>query len=377
MDITELETPCLILDKGKFIINTNYMRTKIEHPGIKLRPHGKTAKSIDVMSIVLGKGKNCIAVSTLKEAEYYFENGINDILYAVGIAPVKLERIAELIKKGAEITIVLDSVAQAKAASLKAKEYGITFPVLIEIDSDGHRSGITVNDPLLLELGNFINKKSGIELKGVMTHAGESYNSKSVDDIKIIAAQERDISVKCAETLRNSGLPCPVVSIGSTPTAVFSGDLTGVTEVRSGVYMFYDLTMAGLDVCRVSDIAVSALTSVIGHQKEKGWIITDAGWMALSRDRSTAKQKVDQGYGLVCDINGVPVYDLIVKDTNQEHGIITSRCGSRPDISEFTVGTPLRILPNHACATGAMYDKYFVVDGSTAIIDIWPRINGW
>jgi D-serine deaminase-like pyridoxal phosphate-dependent protein len=77
-----------------------------------------------------------------------------------------------------------------------------------------------------------------------------------------------------------------VISVGSSPTAHFARDLTGVTEVRAGVFVFFDLVMAGLGVCSLDDIALSVLTTVIGHQREKGWIIVDAGWMAMSRDRA-------------------------------------------------------------------------------------------
>ena len=177
--------------------------------------------------------------------------------------------------------------------------------------------------------------------------------------------------------LRAAGLPCPIVSVGSTPTATYSDDLTGVTEVRAGVYMFFDLVMAGLGVCGIDDIAVSVLATVIGHQPDKGWIITDAGWMAMSRDRGTASQKIDQGYGVVCDVAGSPVEDLLVVSTNQEHGIIGHRGGGAIDAATYPVGTLLRILPNHACATAAQHDRYHVVDGDTQIAAIWPRFSGW
>ncbi|MGO7954608.1 DSD1 family PLP-dependent enzyme, partial [Rhizobium ruizarguesonis] len=78
-----------------------------------------------------------------------------------------------------------------------------------------------------------------------------------------------------------AGLPCPVVSVGSTPTANHAKDLTGVTEVRAGVFEFFDLVMAGIGICQVDDIALRVLATVIGHQREKGWIITDGGWMSL------------------------------------------------------------------------------------------------
>ncbi|HAR16173.1 MAG TPA: alanine racemase, partial [Bradyrhizobium sp.] len=135
----------------------------------------------------------------------------------------------------------------------------------------------------------------------------------------------------------------------------------GVTEVRAGVFVMFDLVMAGIGVCAVDDIALSVLATVIGHRADRGWTFVDAGWMALSRDRGTAKQPVDQGYGIVCDVDGRPYPDLIVTETNQEHGIIALRPGSTAPQVALPVGAKVRILPNHACATGAQHDRYHVV----------------
>ena len=120
------------------------------------------------------------------------------------------------------------------------------------------------------------------------------------------------------------------------------------------------------------------LASVIGHQRAKGWILVDAGWMALSRDRGTASQSVDQGYGLVCDVDGNPYGDLVVQSANQEHGIVAVRAGSSAALPELPVGTLVRILPNHACATAAQHAAYQVLGGGPReIAACWPRIAGW
>jgi D-serine deaminase-like pyridoxal phosphate-dependent protein len=150
-----------------------------------------------------------------------------------------------------------------------------------------------------------------------------------------------------------------------------------VTEVRAGVFVFFDLVQAGIGVCQTEDIALSVMATVIGHQKEKGWILTDGGWMSLSRDRGTAKQSVDFGYGLVCDINGIPYPDLIVTDASQEHGTLAQRAGSSHQLPHLPVGARVRILPNHACATGAQHDRYQIVDNSNAVIAHWNRFSGW
>jgi D-serine deaminase-like pyridoxal phosphate-dependent protein len=377
MNLFELETPCLIIDKSKVQKNINNLCNRLNNLGIKLRSHGKTAKNIDIFKMFPAMNAESITVSTLKEAEYYFNNGIKDIIYAVGIAPVKLKRIADLIKQGADIKITLDSIEQTEIVIDKAKEFNVIYPVLIELDCDGHRSGIQTNDPLLVELGKLLHIDEGTILQGILTHAGKSYQSNTIDEIKRIAKAERECAVKCAVILRKNNLPCPIVSIGSTPTANFIDDVTGITEIRAGVFIFQDLVMAGLGVCDIDDIAISVLTSVIGFQKPKGWVITDAGWMALSRDIGTSAQKIDQGYGVVCDISGNPLDNLIVNSTNQEHGIVADRAGNKTITEKFLIGDMVRILPNHACATGAMHDKYYVVDSDSEIINVWDRISGW
>ncbi len=99
--------------------------------------------------------------------------------------------------------------------------------------------------------------------------------------------------------------------------------------------------------------------------------------MALSRDRGTARQAVDQGYGMVCDLSGRPYQDLIVTDASQEQGIVTLRRGSTVALPSLPVGSRVRILPNHACATGAQHDRYHILDNAGRVSAVWGRINGW
>lgn len=158
---------------------------------------------------------------------------------------------------------------------------------------------------------------------------------------------------------------------------MYADNLEGVTELRAGVYVFFDLYQAGVGSCQLSDIACSLLVTVIGHQKDKGWIITDGGWMAMSRDRGTANQKIDQGYGLVCDIDGKIISGLWMSGANQEHGIISARDNSAIDWEDFPIGKRLRILPNHACPFAAQHPRYYVVDNSQEVLDVWDRFYGW
>jgi len=216
-----------------------------------------------------------------------------------------------------------------------------------------------------------------MRLGGVMTHAGSSYELDTPEALRAMAEQERSGCVRAAQRLRGAGLPCPVVSVGSTPTALMAQALDGVTEVRAGVYVFFDLVMRNVGVCTEADIALSVLTTVIGHQAEKGWAIVDAGWMAMSRDRGTQKQKRDFGYGQVCGIDGKVLDGYVLSGANQEHGILSREGAPDADIAaRFPIGTRLRILPNHACATGAQFPEYHALSEEGAL-KTWGRFHGW
>jgi D-serine deaminase-like pyridoxal phosphate-dependent protein len=384
MNFTELSTPAALVDLALMKSNIKRMQGRMDALKVRFRPHVKTTKCMEIVQDQIDEGAQGITVSTLKEAEQFFARGITDILYAVGMVPHKLAQAQKLIEAGCQLKLIVDSVAAAQAiaackigASSK-KERNDKIAVFIEVDSDGHRSGVKPDDPLLLDIAAALeHENSAARLAGVMTHAGASYDLNNPQALQNMAEQERSRCVHAAERLRKAGYACPEVSVGSTPTALSATQLEGVTEVRAGVYVFFDLVMCNVGVCAPQDLALSVLTTVIGHQAEKGWAIVDAGWMAMSRDRGTQKQSVDYGYGQVCDVTGRVMPGFIMEQANQEHGIVALSTGIDTDIAKrFPVGSLLRVLPNHACATGAQFPEYVAVQGQD-VLATWPRFYGW
>ncbi|MEJ6022879.1 DSD1 family PLP-dependent enzyme [Ramlibacter sp. PS4R-6] len=375
-NLAELDTPAALVDARRMQRNIARMQDRLDVLGVRFRPHVKTSKSLPVVQAQLAAGAHGITVSTLKEAEQFFEAGITDILYAVCMAPGKLPHVLRLRRAGCDLKVITDSVAAAQAIAAFGREQGEVFEVWIEVDVDGHRSGIPPESDMLIDVGRALHE-GGMKLGGVMAHAGSSYEFDDPEALQKVAEQERSGTVRAAQRLRDAGLPCPVVSVGSTPTALSATQLEGVTEVRAGVYVFFDLVMRNVGVCAFDDIALSVLTTVIGHQEDKGWAIVDAGWMAMSRDRGTERQKCDFGYGLVCTQDGAPLEGYVLSGANQEHGILSRAGGVDREIAaRFPVGTRLRILPNHACATAAQHPEYHAIlaDGRIAT---WPRFYGW
>jgi D-serine deaminase-like pyridoxal phosphate-dependent protein len=360
---------------------------------VRLRPHLKTAKSVEVAELAFAPGDRraasdgqptarearsagaevgchhersdqydrCGAVSTLEEAAYFVARGVEDLTYAVGIAPAKLDAIAAL---GARVGVLTDDLGAAGAIAAHPGR----FDVWIEIDSGQHRGGLAPEDPTLIELARVLEEAPRVALRGVLTHAGHSYSCRGADAIAGVAEVERRSAVEAAERLRAAGIPCPEVSVGSTPTAVHARSLEGVTELRAGVHVFGDLFQAAIGSCTRDDLALSVLTTVIGRRDDAVWI--DAGALALTQDRSL------DGYGEVVGLELEPLPGLPRVDAlNQVHGRVVATSGAL-DRDRLAVGSRVRVLPNHACLTAAMFDRYFVLSGGERPIVEWPRLRG-
>jgi D-serine deaminase-like pyridoxal phosphate-dependent protein len=291
--LADLDTPCALIDVPRMQHNIERLQKHLNGLGVAFRPHAKTSKCVPVVQAQLAAGARGITVSTLKEAAQFFDAGITDILYAVlhragqargragaaapGLRPEGHHR----QRRGCRGDRALRPGARR---SLRGVDRGGRGRAPF-----GHRAA----GRCAPGRGPHAARGRHAPGLGVMAHAGSSYDFDTPEALRRIAEQERAGTVRAAERLREAGLPCPVVSVGSTPTAVSATTLPGVTEVRAGVYVFFDLVMHNVGVCATQELALSVLTTVIGHQPEKGWAIVDAGWMAMSRDRGTQRQRRD------------------------------------------------------------------------------------
>lgn len=383
-DDPALTTPCLLLDEARMAGNIARFNRRLARQGLSSRPHLKTCKSMDAAQRLLPTPSGPATVSTLAEAEYFAARGVTDICYAVGIVPDKLERALTLRRGGVDLSVVLDDPVTAGLLEAAAKRlFGdgdSPLPVLLELDCDGHRSGLAPEGEELLAVAAAVRASPFLTLRGVLTHAGAAYDRADAAHIAALARREGQAVLTAAARLGAAGHECAVRSVGSTPTALLGEYPDGVTEVRAGVYPFMDLTMCGLGVCKPEDVALSVLATVIGHRRHDGALVVDAGWMALAQDRGLDEGFARWGFGLPCALDGTPLPDMRVGEVNQEHGIISVRPGhAQPDPAlhrRFPPGSRLRILPNHACATAAQHDAYHILRQGR-ITARWERIRGW
>lgn len=378
--LDDLSTPCLVLDEAALDRNLSRMSQRALEAGVDLRPHCKTAKSLEVARRATAKHSGAIAVATMREAEYFAAGGFKDILYTVNLEPSKFPRIAALQRQGVRMSAVLDSVEGARLAVEAQDALAEPLEIFLELDSGTHRTGFTPGDPAIVEAARLLDAAPKLALRGTLAFGGVGYAADRIEDTAAAAEAERTAAVEAAEAIRAAGVVCPVVSVGSTPTRTHGENLDGVTEIRPGVYVFMDLMQVKLKVCDYPDVAVTVLARVIAHNRRENRAYIDAGALALSNDPGIPVTTEPYApYGLLRDpATGGPIPGLGIFKVNQEHGFI--QCAD-PEAAfpfdDFPLGKLVRVLPNHVCHTIGSHDRYHVVDESGGVIDEWDRVTGW
>jgi D-serine deaminase-like pyridoxal phosphate-dependent protein len=214
-----------------------------------------------------------------------------------------------------------------------------------------------------------------VDFRGLLTHAGHSYDARNAGEILEVARQEREAVVGFAGKLRRAGIEVPEISVGSTPTMSLAENLDGVTEARPGNYVFHDRFQAAIGSCRLSDAAFSILVTVVGKYPDENRLIIDAGALAFSKDPGPTHVDPQCGYGAFFSADGSREFpELRLVSLSQEHGKVL---GARPlDFELFPIGCRLRVIPNHACLAAALFDRYHVLRGRE-VVDEWKPVRGW
>jgi len=292
----------------------------------------------------------------------------------VPIAPARVAEAAELAGRIEHFTVLVDGEVAVAELAACAEARGVTFPVMLKVDCGYHRAGVDPDSAAAVALAARIAGSRGLELCGVLTHAGHAYRCRDAAEITTVAEQERSVTVAFAERLRGAGIAVPEVSIGSTPTIALAGDLSGVTEVRPGNYAFFDAFQAAIGACALDDAAFLVAATVIGSHPERGVALLDAGALALSKDEGPRHADPECGYGVLLDPAARrPLAGVRLTALSQEHGHV---CGAAAAIAALPVGARVLVVPNHSCLAAALFDRYAVARGAEVVAE-WHPVRGW
>jgi D-serine deaminase-like pyridoxal phosphate-dependent protein len=358
-NLSELQTPLVVIDAPAMRRNITRMAEAAAAGGKRLRPHGKTHKSGWIAREQVAAGAVGLTCAKPGEAEVFAAAGVQDIRIAFPISPTYAPRILSLMD-GVRISTIVDDLDVAAGWSDAMVAAGRRLEVLVKIDVGTHRVGV---DPRQRDALAFIERVSGmpgIDLRGLLSHAGHSYAAGSAEEIADIALAEAAMMAELVDGCRGRGVALEEVSVGSTPTALVSATLAGITELRPGNYVFHDRTQVGLGVVDWPDCALRVHASVTSFPAPDR-LVLDCGSKVLSSDAARGFAPTP-GFGVILGPEGQPDPGLLIERLSEEHAVVRVTGPTR-----LRIGDRVTVIPNHSCVVANLSNLYVVAEGDSVL----------
>ena len=355
MHIDELDTPAVVIDHAIAAANLQRMQSLADRHGVALRPHIKTHKSVYWARHQIALGAIGITVAKLSEAEVMARHGIHNIFVAYPlVGKTKITRLQALLATSAGyFRFTVDSETAIDALAEAVSVFDRTLDFMIEVDTGMNRCGV-MSPESAVKLAQYSRQYSKLNLVGIMTHAGHAHNTTDEEVIRDISKRETSIMLETSEALKSAGFEISVISAGSTITSQDALLIPGLTEIRSGTYIFNDLRTEELHRCEMSDIAATVIATVVSRPAPDR-LVLDAGSKTL-----TPTHDERFGYGLV------PSYpDLHIVRLSEEHGICEVS-----KTNPLKVGDRIEIMPVHICVIMNMCRETYLRAGEQILYPI-------
>jgi D-serine deaminase-like pyridoxal phosphate-dependent protein len=339
--VEDLDTPLILADLDQMERNISDWQSWMDDHGVKLRVHVKTHKVPEIALMQLAAGADGICCAKISEAEPFAASGVTDIALAYPIfGEQKWARIAEMAASGVRMTANCDSEEGVRQASAAAAMAGAVLNLQIDVDSGMARGGIPLVDVDKIEaLARAIISLPGVEFDGLTTHRSYFFADKRSreDEGHTEGAQ----LVAVADALRARGIEVREVNAGGSFTGKHVAEVPGITEVRAGTYVFYDVMHVAEGSCTEDQLALTALCRVVSRWGDGGLTI-DGGSKTFSGDRGVV------GAGNAQDAPPAMTYStdgrVVIERLTEEHGM-----GHPVGDAVVALGERLRFYPFHAC----------------------------
>lgn len=355
MTFDQLETPVPLVDVDVMAHNLDTMQAYASAHALALRPHTKTHKSVHVGREQVRRGAAGLTCATPHEATV-MQEATDDVLVAYPVlGHAKLDRLFTL-RDDVALRVQLDSAEAIDQLAAAAVRHDRAVAVTVEFDAGMHRVGVPSLDDAIA-LARHVRANPPLEFSGIAFYPGHIREPVTAQDAAIERLRHK--VAEAIEAFREAGLPPAVVSGGSTPTMWRSHEITGVTEIRPGTYVYNDRTTAEIGACRWDDCAFSVLATVVSTSVP-GQAVIDAGAKALGRE--PMRGAAGEGWGALRDRP-----EVVVARMSEEHGILDlSNSDWRPRVGEL-----VRIVPNHVCIVTHLNDVIVGVRGDE-VVTSWP-----
>jgi D-serine deaminase-like pyridoxal phosphate-dependent protein len=337
--VEDLDTPLILADLDRMERNIRDWQSWMDDHGVELRVHVKTHKVPEIALLQTAAGARGICCAKVSEAEPFAAAGIDDICIAYPVfGEQKWARAAELAGHGVRMTLNCDGERAVRQASEAASARGVVLYLQIDVDSGMRRGGVDMDDFDGIErLARTIVGLPGVDFDGLTTH--RSYFMEGKRSREEEGHAEGQLLVDIAERLRARGLEVREVTAGGSFTGKYVAEVPGVTEVRAGTYVFYDVMHLNEGSAGKDQLALTALCRVVSRWGDGGLTI-DGGSKTFSGDRGVV------GAGNAQEAPPAMTFStddrVVIERLTEEHGMGHAE-------GDVALGEKLRFYPFHAC----------------------------
>lgn len=127
--------PCAFVDMDAF--DANLLKSIQRSAGKQIRVASKSIRAEYLLRYLLKQSEKMIGIMcfTAEEAHYLFKKGFNNLLIGYPtVSEKQLSKLANVVRKGAEIYLMADSKTHFERYNKIAKEHHVFFSVCIDID---------------------------------------------------------------------------------------------------------------------------------------------------------------------------------------------------------------------------------------------------
>ena len=353
MGVDKIQTPSLIIDYKIFENNILKMKEFVLNNNVKLRPHAKMHKSVDVAKYQIDNGgAHGICCQKLSEAEIFVRAGIKDILITNQITDAfKLERLAKIVSKELKIACCVDNEENIINIQKAVERNNSIIDIYIEYDCGANRCGVkSFNE--INELIKMIKKMANLNFIGFQAYNG---SIQHIEDHKTRQIQVKNTCNKIRELKDTFIKHSPFITGVGTGCFDLEVNEEVYDEIQVGSYAFMDAHYSSLKHDRKLnnsnnfENSLFILTGVMSKALQKHAVV-DAGLKSIAVDS-----------GLPKTINS----ELEYIKCSDEHGIIAD------PYNILKINDKIRLIPGHCDPTCNLHDWYVVVK-DTKVIDLWP-----
>lgn len=366
----KIKKPTLLLNEAVCRSNIECMATKARRSGVRFRPHFKTHQSSDVGRWFHEHGVDAITVSSVSMASYFAQHGWRDITIAFSVNWLEIDDINRLAQ---DVGLGL-LVESPESVEFLAENLTHNVDIWLDVDTGYKRTGINwEQQEEIVSLAKMIAASPTMHLRGMLTHAGHSYKSRSLEDVQSVYNETVSRLSTVRDGLYQAGFSDLEISIGDTPCCCMVEDLSAVDEIRPGNFVFFDLTQVEIGACAMEDVAVAVACPVVAVEPERRQIVVYGGGVHLSKDSLVDRQgRLTFGAVARQDVDGWCVLsdEVYVKSLSQEHGVIHADAET---LSTTRVGDVLLIIPVHSCMTADLLKQYVTLSGNMFEMAPIPR----